>query len=123
MQGDDPHSRSADAVHEHRPVEAQYVRGGRGGRRIILVLAGGLALVVAGFFLMYLVFNPRLSSTNPNDGDQRVDTQAFEGDAATPPLATAPRDSRGEPTDIATGQAPNVNAPRVKQVEDPPAQN
>ena len=25
-----PHDKAADAVHEGRPVEAQYVRGGRG---------------------------------------------------------------------------------------------
>lgn len=121
MQGDDPHSRAAEAVQEHRPVEAQYVRGGRGGRRIVLVLAAGLALVAIGFVIIYALYNPSLSATNPNDGDQRVDTQAFDGDAATPPPASAPRDSRGEPTDMATGRAPNVNAPRVKQVDIPPA--
>jgi len=111
---EDPHHKAADAVHEGRPVEAQYVRGGRGGRRILLVLLAGLVLVAIGFGLMYLVWGPSLSATNPNDGDQKVDAAAFEGDAGNPPLADAPTTSSGEPTNPATGQASNVNAPRVR---------
>ena len=49
MSHDNPHDRAADAVHEGRPVEAQYVRGGRGGVRILLVLLGGLLLVVIAY--------------------------------------------------------------------------
>ena len=49
MTPDSPHDRAADAVHEGRPVEAQYVRGGRGGVRILLLLiasAGAAALLL-----------------------------------------------------------------------------
>jgi len=40
-----PHDRAADAVHEGRPVEAQYVRGGRGGVRILTLLIVSVAAV------------------------------------------------------------------------------
>ena len=49
MTHQDPHSHSADAVAGHTPIEAQYVRQGRGGVRILWLLivsagtAGGLA--------------------------------------------------------------------------------
>jgi hypothetical protein len=114
-----PHDKAADAVHEGRPVEAQYVRGGRGGKRILLVLVGGLALVALCFALIYAVSAGPLASTNSNDGDQVVDARAFsEDDRATAapaaaPAADAPTTPEGEPTNPPTGDAPNVNAPTV----------
>ena len=93
-----PHDRSADAVHEGRPVEAQYVRGGRGGVRILLLG-------------MWFLSNGGFDNTNANTGHQPVDTQAFSQDAATPPTADAPTTSTGQPTNPPTGTAPNVNAP------------
>lgn len=53
MTGQDPHSRSADVVHDHRPVEAQYVRQGRRGRRILIVLivsVGAAAVLLLGWW-------------------------------------------------------------------------
>ena len=48
MTHQDPHSHSADAVREHRPIEAQYVRQGRGGRRmlVLLVVSAGAAAIL-----------------------------------------------------------------------------
>lgn len=48
MTHQDPHSHSADAVHDHHAVEAQYVRQGRSGRRtlVILLLSAGAAAVL-----------------------------------------------------------------------------
>ncbi|MFN3352155.1 MAG: hypothetical protein ACK4Z5_00995 [Brevundimonas sp.] len=111
----DPHSKSADAVHEGRPVEAQYVRQGRGGRRILFVLFGALALVTAAFAVIYLASNQPLSETNANDGDQAVDAAAFQGPGNRDevPAADAPTTAEGEPTAPPTGVAPNVNAPTV----------
>ena len=106
-----PHDKAADAVHEGRPVEAQYVRGGRGGVRILTVLlvsAGATAILLLG---MWFVSNGGFDSTNANNGQQPVDAQAFSGDAATPPTADAPTTSTGQPTNPPTGEAPNVNAP------------
>jgi hypothetical protein len=106
-----PHDRSADAVHEGRPVEAQYVRGGRGGVRILLLLivsAGAAAILLLG---MWFLSNGGFDNTNANTGHQPVDTQAFSQDAATPPTADAPTTSTGQPTNPPTGTAPNVNAP------------
>ena len=113
MTHQDPHSKAADAVREGRPVEAQYVRQGRGGGRILLVLLGGLALVTIAFGVIYLASSRPLSETNPNDGDQAVDAAAFQGPANRDevPAADAPTTSEGEPTAPPTGVAPNVNAP------------
>jgi len=114
MSHESPHDHSADAVHEGRPVEAQYVRQGRGGKRIMMVLFGALALVVIAFAVIYFASASRLSQTNANDGDQRVDAAAFQGEGGRDiPTADAPTTATGEPTAPRTGDAPNVNAPTV----------
>ena len=86
---DDPHSHAADAVHEGRPVEAQYARQGRGGVRILWLLiisAGAAAILLLG---MWLVSNGGFAATNANDGGQAVDAAAFS-QAAPAPAASAP---------------------------------
>ena len=105
-----PHDKAADAVREHRPVEAQYVRGGRGGVRILAVLAVSLAAVAVLLLGMWAVSNGGFARTNANDGDQPEDAAAFQRDVAAP-TADAPTTSTGEPTHPPTGEAPNVNAP------------
>jgi len=114
-----PHDKAADAVHEGRPVEAQYVRGGGKGRRILLILVASLSLVAICFALIYAFAADPLADTNANDGDQAVDVRAFDGDAATPPTADAPTTATGEPTNPPTGEASNINAPTVQA---PPSQ-
>ena len=113
MSHDNPHDRAADAVHEGRPVEAQYVRGGRKGSRILLVLLGGLVLVAIAYAVIYAVSARPLASTNANDGDQTTDAAAFQTKRDEVPAADAPTTATGEPTAPATGAAPNVNAPTV----------
>ena len=90
MSHDNPHDRAADAVHEGRPVEAQYVRGGRKGSRILLVLLGGLALVVIAYAVIYAFSAGPFASTNANDGGQAEDSAAFQTDQAAAPPAGAP---------------------------------
>jgi hypothetical protein len=85
-----PHDKAADAVHEGRPVEAQYVRGGRGGVRILTVLlvsAGATAILLLG---MWFVSNGGFDSTNANNGQQPVDAQAFSEQSPAAPAPTAP---------------------------------
>ena len=114
MTHESPHDHAADAVHEGRPVEAQYARQGRGGKRILMVLLGALALVVIAFAVIYFSSAGGLSQTNANDGDQPVDAAAFQGQGGRDtPTADAPTTAAGEPTAPATGDAPNVNAPTV----------
>jgi hypothetical protein len=114
MTHESPHDKAADAVHEGRPVEAQYVRGGRGGSRILMVLVGGLALVAICFALIYAFSAGGFAKTNANDGDQAVDAQAFQGEGGTDiPSADASTTADGQPTNPPTGEAPNVNAPTV----------
>lgn len=109
MTHDNPHDRAADAVHEGRPVEAQYVRGGRKGSRILMVLIGGLVLVVIAYGLIYTFSAKPLADTNANNGQQAVDAQAFQRDEV--PAADAPTTATGQPTSPPTGATPNVNAP------------
>ena len=76
MTHDDPHSKAADAVHEGRPVEAQYTRQGRPGVRILwllIVSAGAAAVLLLG---MWFVSQGGFSNTNANDGGQAVDARA-----------------------------------------------
>ena len=88
-----PHDKAADAVHEGRPVEAQYVRGGRGGVRILTLLiisAGAAAILLLG---MWFVSQGGFAKTNANAGQQAVDTAAFEQTTEAPSAgapATAP---------------------------------
>jgi hypothetical protein len=111
MTHESPHDRSADAVHEGRPVEAQYVRGGRGGVRILTLLVISLAAVAILLLGMWFVSQGGFARTNANTGAQAVDSQAFSNDAAVPPAADAPTTATGDPTAAPTGEAPNVNAP------------
>ena len=108
-----PHDKAADAVHEGRPVEAQYVRGGRGGVRILTLLVISLAAVAVLLLGMWFVSQGGFAATNANDGGQAVDTAAFQTDPVEIPAADAPTTARGEPTSPPTGEAPNVNAPVV----------
>lgn len=113
MTHQDPHSRATDPVHEHQPVEAQYVRQGRGGVRILAVLilsAGAAAILLLG---MWLVSNGGFARQNIHDGDQIVDARAFQEEPPAPPAADAPTTTTGRPTAPPTGQAANVNAPTV----------
>jgi cytoskeletal protein RodZ len=113
MTHESPHDKAADAVHEGRPVEAQYVRGGRRGGRILTVLVISTVAVAILLLGMWFVSQGGFARTNPNTGTQAVDAQAFSGDAATPPTADAPTTATGEPTHPTTGEASNVNAPTV----------
>lgn len=124
MTHESPHDHSADAVHEGRPVEAQYVRQGRGGKRILMVLLGALAMVAIAFAVIWFASAGRFSQTNANDGDQAVDAAAFQGAGGREiPTADAPTTATGEPTAPPTGAAPNVNAPTVAAQPSTPAED
>jgi len=110
-QTENPHDRAADAVHEGRPVEAQYVRGGRPGVRILLLLIVSAAAAAVLLLGMWFLSQGGFANTNANIGDQAVDAAAFQGDAATPPTADAPTTATGQAAPAATGETPNVNAP------------
>ena len=108
-----PHDKAADAVHEGRPVEAQYVRGGRGGVRILILLLVSLAAVAILLLGMWFVSRGGFARTNANDGDQPIDAAAFQGERVAVPAADVPTTATGEPIALPTGETPNVNAPTV----------
>ena len=90
----DPHTRATQAVHEHRPVEAQYVRQGRRGTRIVWVLAISLALAALATFGFWALRSPDLAATEPANARQAGDARVW---AAPPPTArqtTEPGESR-----------------------------
>lgn len=118
MTHESPHDKAADAVHEGRPVEAQYVRGGRGGTRILTLLVVSLAAVAVLLLGMWFVSQGGFADTNPNTGAQAVDSRAFSDADGVPP-ADAPTTATGEPTNPPTGEASNINAPTVSA---PPSQ-
>ncbi|GAA0870664.1 hypothetical protein GCM10009116_25010 [Brevundimonas basaltis] len=85
-----PHDKAADAVHEGRPVEAQYVRGGRGGVRILTLLIVSVAAVSILLLGMWFVSRGGFAATNANDGDQPVDAAAFQDEPTVPAGPSAP---------------------------------
>lgn len=114
MSHDNPHDRAADAVHEGRPVEAQYVRGGRGGVRILLVLLGGLLLVVIAYALIFGFSAKPLGDVDAKSGEPASNAAVYDQtETSQPPAADAPTTATGQPTSPPTREAPNVNAPRV----------
>ena len=89
MSHESPHDKAADAVHEGRPVEAKYVRGGGPGRRILTILVISVAAVSILLLGMWLVSQGGFARTNANVGNQAVDAEAFQGESVTPPAGDA----------------------------------
>jgi len=83
-----------------RPViGATRARQGRMGKHVMWVLVVSLALVVLGFFAAYSWKSDDLASTEPNNGREQVDAQAFN---APEPAAINP-----QPAEVASpGSAP-----------------
>jgi hypothetical protein len=121
MTHESPHDKAADAVHEGRPVEAQYVRGGRGGVRILTLLLVSLGAVAILLLGMWFVSQGGFAQTNANDGDQAVDAAAFQAERVEIPAADAPTTATGQPTNPPTGEAANVHAPTVSAEPTTPA--
>ncbi|WP_436357800.1 hypothetical protein [Brevundimonas sp. CEF1] len=77
-----PHEASAKAVRSNRPVEAQYVRQGRKGSRIMAVLLGGLVLTAVGFAVVWAFWAGPFASAPVDNGTQVEDAAAFQQDAS-----------------------------------------
>jgi hypothetical protein len=86
-----PHDKAADAVHEGRPVEARYVRGGGKGGRILFLLLVSLSAVAVLLLGMWVVSQGGFADTNPNTGAQAVDVQAFDNTGTAPAPTPAPQ--------------------------------
>lgn len=90
MTHDDPHSRSADPVHEGKPVEAQYVRQGRGGVRILTVLIISVALAAAALLGWWALNSGALTETDIEGGRQAEASAEFgEANPAAPAAPAA----------------------------------
>jgi hypothetical protein len=84
MSHDDPHSEAADAVHEGRPVEAQYTKQGKGGRRISIEMGIAIALTVVGFLVVFLFFSGASRGVNTR-AESSVDSPATATGQPTAP--------------------------------------
>jgi hypothetical protein len=60
-----PHGRAAAALEEGRPIEAQYVRQGRRGGRVMVMLTVSALLAVAALFGVWVVEAPKRPATAP----------------------------------------------------------
>jgi len=106
--GSDPHSRAADAVHEHRPVEAQYVRQGRRGTHVLWILFISLGMaVLAVWGAWVLFFADDLAATEPNNARQQADAVGVEAQDGSAALQTPAQD----PTAAARGSTADAQAP------------
>ncbi|MFS0711386.1 hypothetical protein [Brevundimonas phoenicis] len=88
MSHQDPHSHSADPVHAGQAVEAQYVRQGRGGRRILILLAVSAGAAAALLLGLWAISNP---------GFQRAEEAGMTGEP-TPVVEQAPAPTAGPET-------------------------
>ena len=79
-----PHDRAADAVHDGRPVEAKYVRGGGKGRRILTILLVSLSAVSALLFGVWLLSQDRLSEVEPGAAVDTANVAAFDRGTPAP---------------------------------------
>lgn len=105
------HDKAADAVHDGRPVDAEYVRSARRGPRILVILLVSTAAAAILLIGMWMVSNNGFNAQNPTPTEKAVDAQAFAGDADTPPASDAPTTATGAPAPVPADQTPNVNAP------------
>jgi hypothetical protein len=69
-------------------VGATRARQGRLGKHVMWVLVFGLALTILGFFAAYAWKSDDLASTEPNNGREQADAQAFN---APEPAAINPQ--------------------------------
>jgi hypothetical protein len=91
MSPQSPHDKVADAVHEGRPADAQLVRQGRSGRRILLLLivsAGAAAVLLLG---LWAATNGRFADLEPSRAEKAAEAQTFHQEpTATAPVTAAP---------------------------------
>lgn len=97
MSHDDPHSEAADAVHEGRPVEAQYTKQGKGGRRISVEMGIAIALTLVGFVVVFLFFSGAFRGSNTSR-EAALDAAAIVSGGTTTPTPDAPTTATGQPT-------------------------
>lgn len=101
------HDKAADAVHEGRPVEAQYVRGGRRNPRMLVLLllsTGAVAILLLG---MWLLSNSGFKSENQTASEQAAQARTFDDAGSIPSDAEAPARSTDNPSPTPAGQTPN----------------
>jgi len=119
MTHSDPHSRAAEAVHEGRPVEAQYVRQGRRGVHVVWILTVSLVLVVAGFLIVWLSHGAELESTEPTAFAKQKTAAPY---AAPEPAPTTKQVTAQDPTAPARGSTDDNQAPTALPAEGQSAQ-
>lgn len=85
------HDRAADAVHEGRPVKAEYVRSGRPGRRVLVILAVSTIAAAAVLLTLWAASSGVFASQDPTDAEEAAAQRTYDTDAPyAPPPAERP---------------------------------
>jgi len=72
-----PHDEAADAVRDGRPVDAQFVRGGRPGFRVLRILVISLGIAAVLIIGMWLVSNGGFARQNDTLPEAAAESQSF----------------------------------------------
>ncbi|MBX7248508.1 MAG: hypothetical protein K1X35_05580 [Caulobacteraceae bacterium] len=90
----DPHSQAADAVHEGRPVEAQYVRQGRRGTHVLRILLISTGLVVLAFLVVWAFHMGPFAQSNVDNNKRPAEAAIFTA-PSEPAVKQAPDPASG----------------------------
>lgn len=91
----DRHDKAADAVHQGRPVEAGYVRGGGKGKSMMPILLISTLGAAAVLFALFILFSAGGGDVDRSMPEKAADSAVFEGGQPTQPLpAPAPTSSQ-----------------------------
>ncbi|MHC3126154.1 hypothetical protein OB03_02110 [Brevundimonas sp. GN22] len=91
----DRHDKAADAVHEGRPVDAGYVRGGGKGKSIVPILVISTLGAAAALFACFILYSVNGGHVDRSVPEKAADSAVFEGDQPTQALpAPAPTPTR-----------------------------
>lgn len=110
--GSDPHSQAADAVHEGRPVEAQYVRQGRRGTHVLWILVVSLIMVVAAFAVIFFGSSEGMNATTSDNNKTRGEAATFAA-----PEPAAKQTSSEDPSAPARGSTNSGQQPTAQPAE------
>lgn len=89
MSPQSPHDQVADAVQEGRPADAELVRQGRSGRRILLLLIVSAAAATVLLLSLWAATNGRFADLEPSRAEKAAEAQAFDQDPTAPSPATS----------------------------------
>ena len=86
----DRHDKAADAVHEGRPVDADYVRSGGKGRSVLPILIISTLATAAILIGLFVLWSGTRGDVDRSPAEKAADSAVFAGDAPSQPLPAPP---------------------------------